>query len=622
MNRKSLRALALLSSLSLALGLAWWWLRPRPENVVVVVIDTLRSDHLATYGARRQTAPFLDRLAREGAVFDGLSPTSWTKPATASLLTGLHPLRHQAVGRLDALPDQVVTLAERLRAEKYQTLGVSANGWISGAFGFDQGFIELILQDSVAHAEDVNTAFLPLLDNLKPPFFLYVHYIDPHAPYEPRTAWDGGELPTDLRAQGPVTIESLDPFSLRQRPPELLARARDLYDGEIRGADRGLEQLVGALQERGLLEDTVLVVTSDHGEEMEEHGRMSHGLSLYEEVVRVPLVFHAPHHIPPGRRGRASLLDVVPTLMDFLDLGSSSEAAGLDGVSLAAALRGGTPAADPRAFLFHLDHIDGTSLALTRGRDKIVLGRRPYHKELFDLDRDPRERRNLLGQGAEEAFARLAADLAETYNDSSSRALPRRTASLDEALESRLAALGYVAPRRAGDPRRIPRRIAPADGAPAGLLGWEAVDTLPSCFDLAAPEADRHLLRGWHEPETRGRWSKQTGVVLLGAPPGGGRSTLVLAGRSHRPDTPRVTVSLAQRPLLEAPVPPGEFQLTVPIDRLPASGPLVLEIATDGVFQPAQHDQGDARSLGLFLTSICLQPAGSPGMIPVATVAR
>lgn len=608
MSSKHLRALALLAGFCLALGLASCRQRPGPQNVVVVVIDTLRSDRLATYGATRQTAPFLDGLAREGAVFDGLSPTSWTKPATASLLTGLHPLRHQAVGRPDSLPDQVATLAERLREKGYQTLGVSANGWISPAFGFDQGFDELILEDGVAHAEDVNASLLPLLGGLEPPFFLYVHYIDPHAPYEPRTAWDGGELSAGLRAQGPVAIKDLDPFSLLRRSPALLARARDLYDGEIRGADRGLEQLVDALRQRDLLEGTVLVVTSDHGEEMEDHGRMSHGLSLYEEVVRVPLVFHAPHLIPPGHRGRASLLDVVPTLMDLLDLGSSRELASLDGVSLASALRGEAQAAGPRTFLFHLDHIDGTALALTRGRDKIVLGRQPYRKELFDLEKDPREHRNLLGQG-EEAFARLAADLAAAYNDASSQALPRRPASLDEALEAKLSALGYVAPSRAADPRRIPRRILPADGAPGGLLGWEAADTLPSCVALGAPDAERHLLRGWHGPEQNGRWSQKTGAVLLGAPPEGTRSALILSGHSFRPDTPRVTVSLAGRPLLETRVPPGEVRLTVPVDLLPADRPPMFEIVTDPVFQPSRSGQGDSRSLGIFLTSICLRPA-------------
>lgn len=608
MARRHRWALALLASFSLALGLASCWQRPRPQNVVVVVIDTLRSDRLATYGAPRQTAPFLDSLAREGAVFDGLSPTSWTKPATASLLTGLHPLRHQAVGRPDGLPDQVVTLAERLRDEGYRTLGVSANGWISGAFGFDQGFDELILRDAVAHAGDVNASFLPILDELEPPFFLYVHYIDPHAPYEPRTAWDGGELSAALRAEGPVTIESLDPYSLLPRPPALLARARDLYDGEIRGADRGLEQLVDALRQRDLMEGTVLVVTSDHGEEMEDHGRMSHGLSLYEEVVRVPLVFHAPQRIPPGRHGRASLLDVVPTLMELLGLEPSREPASLDGVSLAPVLRGEARAAGPRKFLFHLDHIDGTALALTRGRDKIVLGRQPYHKELFDLESDPRERRNLLGQD-QEAFTRLAADLAAAYNDASNQALPRRPASLDEALEARLAALGYVGSSRAADPRRIPRRILPADGDPGGLLGWEAAGTLPSCVALGTPDAERHLLRGWYRPEQNGRWSQKTGAVLLGAPPGATRSALVLSGHSHRPDTPRITVSLAGRPLLEARIPPGEIRLTVPVDALPADRPPMFEIATDPVFQPFQPGEGDSRSLGIFLTSICLQPA-------------
>jgi arylsulfatase A-like enzyme len=122
---------------------------PKRDNVVVVVIDTLRRDHLATYGYSRDTAPFLGELARHGVVFDGLSPSSWTKPSTASLLTGLHPLRHQAVDRLDRLPDGAVTLAERLRRVGYFTLGVSANGWVSPDFHFNRGFTSFLFRDSV-----------------------------------------------------------------------------------------------------------------------------------------------------------------------------------------------------------------------------------------------------------------------------------------------------------------------------------------------------------------------------------------------------------------------------------------------------------------------------------------
>lgn len=608
--KKSLQALLLLCLLAVAAALAWRTSRPprSPDNVVVVVIDTLRRDHLATYGYERQTAPFLDRLAREGAVFDGLSPTSWTKPATASLLTGLHPLRHQAVGRLDSVPEPVVTLAERLREEGYRTLGISANGWISRFFGFDQGFDELAVVDDLWYAEEVNRRLQPRLDRLRPPFFLYVHYVDPHAPYEPRTAWDGGALSDPT----PVAMEALDAFSIRQRPPELMTRVRDLYDGEIRGADRGLEELVRELERRGLMKNTLLVVTSDHGEEMEDHGRMSHGLSLYEEVVRVPLVFHAPHRIPAGRHGIASLMDVVPTLMDFLGLEAKEES--LDGVSQAASLQGRTEIAASRPFLFHLDHIDGTGLALTRGRDKLVLGRRPYHKELFDLEADPGERHNRLDQKSEEEFARLAADLAGVYNDHSRQAHPRRGAIMNEYIQGKLAALGYAAaPARTGDPRRIPRRIEPAEADPEGLLGWEGTESLPSCADFAGPDIERHLLRGWHALEPQGRWSKETGVVLLGVPAGERPSTLVLQGVSYRPDTPRVTVRVANRPVLEVPVPPGAFHLSAPAGPLPAHGAVKIEIATDPVFLPAAQGQPDNRALGVFLFSACLQTADASG---------
>ncbi|HJX26539.1 MAG TPA: sulfatase, partial [Thermoanaerobaculia bacterium] len=471
---------------------------PEQDNVVVVVIDTLRRDHLQTYGYSRQTAPFLDRLAREGAALDGVSPTSWTKPATASLLTGLHPLSHQAIGRLDALPEEAETLAERLREEGYRTLGVSANGWISSAFGFEQGFDDLILLDSEGSAETVNRSLFPALKDLAPPYFLYVHYVDPHAPYDPRTAWDGGALPEALRAQGPISVESLDSFTVRQRPAEFMDRARDLYDGEIRGADRGLEQLVGELERRGLMKNTILVVTSDHGEELEDHGRMSHGLSLYEEVIRIPLVIHAPHRIAAGLRGGlASLVDVVPTLKDLLDLPGGGE---LDGVSLAGRLTGhlgrGGATEGERSLLFHLDHMDGVGLALTSGHDKLHLGRLPYRKEIFDLGSDPGEQRNLLEQVGPDRFQVLAGELAEMYNGYTRETLTRRAATMDEVMRGEMAALGYLAPSRNDDPRRIPRRIVPADSQAEGLLGWEGADSLPGCSRLADPDSERHLVRG------------------------------------------------------------------------------------------------------------------------------
>lgn len=581
-----------------------------PDNVVLVVIDTLRRDHLPTYGYRRQTAPFLDRLAREGAALDGVSPTSWTKPATASLLTGLHPLSHQAIGRLDALPEEAETLAERLKGEGYRTLGISANGWISGEFGFHQGFDELLLLDTEG-AEVVNRKLFPRLEKLAPPYFLYVHYIDPHAPYDPRTAWDGGALPEALRAQGPVSVESLDPFTVRRRPAEYMARVHDLYDGEIRGADRALEGLVGELERRGLMKNTILVVTSDHGEELEDHGQMSHGLSLYEEVVRVPLVIHAPHRIAAGLRGGlASLVDVVPTLTEILGLSGGED---LDGVSLAGRLlRGETAAETERPFLLHLDHMDGVGLALTRGSDKLVLGKLPYRKEVYDLATDPAERRNLLGRSAQGKLEALASQLADQYNGYTRDKLTRHTAEVGAETQKNLAALGYVAAGRSGDPRRLPVRIAPADRLPEGLLGWEGAESLPSCALLSGRDAERHLIRGWHHGESSGRWSKPRGLLVLGIPDGKG-TALVLQGVNHRPDAPHLRVAVNGRTVLEASVSPGPFRLVVKAGGLPADHPARVEIVTDPEFVPGRPGGGDQRSLGLFLSSVCLSPTSGGG---------
>lgn len=366
--------------LLLIAGGAWICQRgSRPSlNVVIVVVDTLRQDHLATYGYARDTAPFLDDLARAGVTLDGLSPSSWTKPATASILTGLHPVTHQAIARQDGLRDRAVTLAEVLRREGYRTLAVSANGWVSPTFGFDQGFDEFLLREGVnIRARELNQELLPRVLGLAEPFFVYVHYIDPHAPYAPTTDWRGGRLPVSL---SPVLPTDLASTQVLVRPPELMRRAVDLYDGEIRGADAGLAELVEALRGRGLLDRTLLVVTSDHGEEFEEHGRTSHGQTLYEEVLRVPMIFHGPGLHVGSRLGAASLIDIVPTLVDLVGIPPWRRRLRADEVSLAAALTSGRMGQSGRGFVGHLDFIDGVSLSYTAGDHAPLSPREPPPK--------------------------------------------------------------------------------------------------------------------------------------------------------------------------------------------------------------------------------------------------
>ena len=581
------------------------------RNLVLIVIDTLRRDHLATYGYGRDTAPALGRLAAEGAVLDGVSPTSWTQPATASILTGLHPVRHQSI-RSEPLPPQADTLAERLKRHGYSTLGVSANGLVNSGWGFEQGFDELVYLPPrpegrrLPDAADVNAAVLSRVASLKPPFFLYVHYVDPHAPYSPARAWNGGPLGDHFERRGPVEMSDLDPAKYMYRPDPLLRDALDLYDGEIRQADSGVGELLAGLRRRGLMERTLTVVTSDHGEEFQDHGRMSHGQSLYEEVLRVPLVVHAPGLIPPGgRHGAASLLDIVPTALSLLGVPQDGLAG--DGVDLGSYLRKGRRYEDPeRLFLAHLDTGDTTGLAATVGRFKLVLNR-PYRKQLFDLDARPSERQSLIEEpGGAERAAAMAARLAETYNDLSRRALPRATATLTAEKGEVLAALGYVGSARPAE-RTLGPRIRPAAPGEDGLLGWEDLSSLASCVRPGDPDAAHQLLDGWHNIEMDGRWTWPTASVLLAAPGPGPRASLTLSGVNHERRPVRFRASVAGRVVLERTVGPGPFTLSAAVEAAPAStGPWMVRVERPDAFVPARIGLSDDRVLGVFLTSVCV----------------
>jgi arylsulfatase A-like enzyme len=577
--------------------------RHPPLNVVLVVVDTLRQDHLSAYGYARETAPFLDGLARQGVVLDGISPASWTKPATASILTGLHPVTHQAIDRQDRLPDEATTLAETLRSTGYRTLAASANGWVSPTFGFQQGFEKFLLyeRDSV-RASDLNRQFLPKLQRLPEPFFLYVHYIDPHVPYAPQVDWRGEPLPASVH---PLLPAELDATHVRTRPADLLRRAVDLYDGEIRGADLGLAELVGALRGRGVLGRTLLVVTADHGEEFEEHGRMSHGQTLYEEVLRVPLIFSGPGLRGGTRRGRASLLDIVPTLLDLVEVPFWRRPSHLDGVSLAGALRSGRGLPSPRGFLGYLDFVDGVSLSYLAGDSKMVLAKQPYAKQIFDLATDPGERRNLLGTAAgDRRIQDLGAAAAKRFNEYSRGALQRSSATLGPKLEADLAALGYLAAGAPVRARGIPRRIEAPDAAPGGLLGWEPAGEAPACADLKDPSAGLLTLAGWYLPEAGGRWTAPKATLLLGRP-AGGQAHLELRGVNYRPDPTRLRVTIGEKPVLDREIAVGPFQIEEPFS-VEVESPVVLSLATPP-FVPSQHGSADPRTLGLFFESICLR---------------
>jgi arylsulfatase A-like enzyme len=311
-------------------------------NVLLVVIDTLRADHLGCYGYPHDTSPTIDALAKGGVQLDAFySTSSWTRPGMATLFTGHYP---RTVGiyqeRYDKLPPSATTLAERLQERGYRTLGITSNPNLNEVFGFAQGFdahldagvvwkwmepgeenaVMKYREDNLDDARTVTDRALAALDRdaaRAQPFYLRVVYIDPHVPYAPPTHHQRAVAKTGSSFQG--------------------------YDGEIRFADAQLGRLLDGLDERGLLADTLVIVTSDHGEGLASHpnvpGADGHGTTLYDSTTHIPLVLAHPA-LPAGFRisSLASSIHLVPTVMDLL--GWPVVDGGLPGRSLAPLVAG------------------------------------------------------------------------------------------------------------------------------------------------------------------------------------------------------------------------------------------------------------------------------------------
>jgi arylsulfatase A-like enzyme len=353
--------------------------REKLPDIVVYLVDTLRADHLGIYGYERETSPRLDAFAKDAMIFDrAYSTSSWTKPATASLLTGLAPARHGANSRSDALDARAVTLATLLKSRGYHTVAFVTNPNVLPAWGFDRGFDKFFDIESVARsarADRVGELVMQYLEKAPDgPRFLYIHTRDPHGPYDP-------PAPYDQRFSGGDEIAG--------------------YDGEIAFSDFHFGELLDRLRAMGRYDESAIVFLSDHGEEFEEHGNTGHGKTLYEELVRIPLLLKLP-----GRRGRGQrcaapiqIIDVVPTLLTLVDLDSPEEVEGQDLASIDCT----SEAALARPLFFDLDQISVSGRLIMsgvlKGSQKLVWVEEPESETLlFDLALDPHEHDNRAHQ--------------------------------------------------------------------------------------------------------------------------------------------------------------------------------------------------------------------------------
>jgi arylsulfatase A-like enzyme len=431
----------------------------RPWNVLIYLVDTLRADHVSAYGAANPTSPAIDAVAQGGALFEHCtSAACWTRPSVASLLTSLPPPMHGVTDHGLAASEAVVTLAEQLRRAGYVTAAFSTSSHPGSSSNLQQGYDFFFEPPAITHdaslveegkAKDftkknsvyLNHAVFPWLDRWgERPFFLYVHAMDPHAPYEPPAPWDtifstGYHGPIGGGFDGPGAFENA-------RTEAELAHVRSLYDGDIRGNDENIGALMEDLRRRGVLDRTLVVITADHGEEFREHGDFEHGQSLHSELLHVPLILRLPGRIPAGARiaGNVSGLDVLPTILDLCGLTPNPD---VQGRSLVPSWDPAQTPADRPIFSWRRNNKGEEHVSVADGTWKAIV--KPDKVELYDALADPGEQHDLAASNRDEA-ARLAA-LGRTWLGGLKRLTTggeEAAITVDEEQRKWFEALGYV----------------------------------------------------------------------------------------------------------------------------------------------------------------------------------
>ncbi len=422
----------------------------KPSKVVLIVVDTQRADSLQPYGESHPTTPFVSMLAKEGITFkNAFSTSSWTAPAMFSIMTGLYPSEHGViegttlgfVGRKKiraqpVLPKEAITLAEVLKDSGYTTYGINTNFLLKPKFGFDQGFDQFFGR---------GFTFLPyanmIVDGLAeeykrtPRSFLWLHYFDPHYPYRPMPPWFGRWNDTKYKTYLDFAIgigrdylrqkENLGPdqfFDAKYVTPiiekakktvvsqamvsqglqhldndpgsEYVRFLKAAYLSEVRTIDDAMSQALASL---GVDDQTMIIVTADHGEELFDHGWCGHRHTLYQELTHVPLIIRLPGKERAGTviHAPVSLVDVFPTVLDLLDL---SMPKGLSGVSLKPLIEGKT--VSKRPLYIEVDNRRVQLRALVEYPWKYIYNLTEKTGELFNLKRDPGEKNDLAKQNA------------------------------------------------------------------------------------------------------------------------------------------------------------------------------------------------------------------------------
>jgi arylsulfatase A-like enzyme len=440
---------------------------PKGPNVILILADTLRADHLSCYGAKTNRTPVIDGLAADGTRFaHAYAQASWTRPSVATIFSSLYPSSHRAIHKADALPDAVVTLAEVMQGAGYSTIGFANNINVAPLFGFQQGFdqyvflepefffgateaaaqltiyntLRLVRERYISQKKWVENYYQPAdvvtkhgLDWIGArdpgrPFFMFMHFMEPHDPYFVHPY--NGEAYARVANPNPA--------------PALADKYRETYDGAIRYMDGELGKFIQELKTKGIYDDALIVLTADHGEEFHEHGGWWHGTTLYDEQIGVPLIVKPPRGGATGvvADGIVSSLDIAPTIIQTAGVTVPPMMSGKP-LGLAA------DAPAPRDHSFAESELEGNALQAYRSGGMKVIHANPGNPrglpdhQLFDVASDPGEQKDLIATQTDVAN-KLTADMSAVQSHAESIAVESTGTSIDAASEERLRALGYV----------------------------------------------------------------------------------------------------------------------------------------------------------------------------------
>ncbi len=422
--------------------------RPDLPNVVLVVLDTLRADRLGCYGHERAQTPNLDALAERGVRFaDASSVATWTLPSHASMFTSTYPSQH-GLWKDQRLSEDAVTIAEVLSDRGYHTAAFAESGFVTSAYGFARGFDGFDSQ--MRDCSETFELARRWIDDTREPFFAFVQTYQVHSPYDPPQPFRerlvrpySGELPERLEVTDYGWTSGTAPPS-----PEDVRYISDLYDAEVSYLDAQLGEFLSHLEERGYGRKTLFVITSDHGEEFFEHGSVSHGMSLYEEQLAVPLIVYQAGRFEGGHVAEhpVHLLDLAPTIALAAD---APRPASWEGAPLSLeASDDDRPLFVPMLTFFTNDAWRGQPASALRSGDLKYIDYPPQQRHhdvhqgpaLFDLSLDPHETRNLLDEEDGEEWARRVREYWQRYAPQSGI----DTADLDQAALEELRNLGYI----------------------------------------------------------------------------------------------------------------------------------------------------------------------------------